>query len=134
MNDSSKPISDRDRRKYRRIEVRLRIKYRVKGDAESAEIDTVDISAGGLSVLMNKIRKTGTVLDLGMVFEKGVLFSCQGKVVWQDLRPRRDSTGKFSYLTGIEFLEIELTERLKLIYYCHSQEKEVRKNDESGTV
>jgi c-di-GMP-binding flagellar brake protein YcgR len=94
----------------------------------------VDISAGGMSVLMNKIRKVGTVLEFTMVFEKGLVFDCQGKVVWQDLRPRRDSLGKFSYLSGIEFLEIDLTERLKLIYYCHSREKAVRKNDEAGTL
>jgi c-di-GMP-binding flagellar brake protein YcgR len=134
MDKKDKPVSPKDRRKYRRIEVTLRIQCKVKGDPEAAEIETVDISAGGMSVLMNKIRKVGTVLEFTMVFEKGLVFDCQGKVVWQDLRPRRDSLGKFSYLSGIEFLEIDLTERLKLIYYCHSREKAVRKNDEAGTL
>jgi len=113
----------KEKRKYRRIIVSLKVTYKVTGDVGEAEIETVDISAGGLSVMMNKILKTGTLLEINMSVEASAVFSCAGKVVWQDMRPRRNGVGKFGYLTGLEFVGLELNERLRLIYYCHAKEK-----------
>lgn len=120
MENMTPPASSgKERRKFKRVDVRLKASYLVKDEMATYEIPAVDISVGGARLLFNKITKQGTKVRLTIAVgdDEGTIV-CGGRVAWQDLRPVKGENGKYYYDTGVEFEELRLKDRTRLFYYC----------------
>jgi c-di-GMP-binding flagellar brake protein YcgR len=112
---------NQERRKFKRVRMRLRVVWRVKGHLESADVLSLNLSGGGMCIGLDKAVDTGDSFELKAVIgsERDVI-SCIGTVVWQDAKPVKDEAGNQYYPTGVQFDNLELKERMRLIHYCHN--------------
>ena len=113
-----------ERRKYPRVNSKVKIFCKVPEEAMEQNADTVDISAGGVCLWSEKIIKPGTLLEMHvyLIGKKDPLI-CEGKVVRQNLRPQKAENNRFYYETGIVFENFTLTNRIAMIYYVHEKLK-----------
>jgi c-di-GMP-binding flagellar brake protein YcgR len=113
-----------ERRKYKRVVGRLKITYKMVGETQETSVYSIDVSAGGFCIGLNKIVKNDTVLELIIHLpDKEKSFYCLGRVVWQKLKPIKGEDGGYYYETGLQFADLELKNRLRLIYYVHGRMK-----------
>ena len=122
--DDPKDPSGKERRKFKRVDVELRMTYRADGEGEESPALSADISAGGARLWLKKIVKKDSTVELKTYVDndKQVII-CVGKVVWQNLRPIKAEDGKYYYQTGVCFEGLDLKDRMKLIYFCHNAGK-----------
>ncbi|MFA5099783.1 MAG: PilZ domain-containing protein [Candidatus Omnitrophota bacterium] len=113
-----------ERRKYKRVSGRLRIIYKIAGDAVEGSAYSVDVSAGGFCLGLDRHIKADTELELLVYLpDNEKPFSCSGKVTWQKTQGIKGKNGKFYYDTGLRFDSLDLKNRLRLIYYVHTKLK-----------
>jgi c-di-GMP-binding flagellar brake protein YcgR len=114
-----------ERRKYKRVKGKVKITYKVMGETGEEDIFAMDISAGGFCLGLDRILKKDTVLELVVNLpDKDKSFFCLGRVVWQNLKSKKDEGGKRFYETGLQFSDLDLKNRLRLIYYVHGKMNE----------
>lgn len=124
---ANQPSSVPERRKYKRVKGKIRITCKVMGETGEEEIQSIDISAGGFCLGLNRALKIDSVLELIVHLpDKGKSFFCMGRVVWQG-KARKDERGKRFYETGLQFSDLDLKNRLRLIYYVHGKMNEEEK-------
>ncbi len=113
-----------ERRKYKRVSGRIRIIYKIAGDQAEGSVYSVDVSAGGFCLGLDKFQKTDTILELLVYLpDKEKPFVCLGKVTWQKSSGAKGKDGKVYYDTGVKFENLDLKNRLRLIYYVHGKLK-----------
>lgn len=113
-----------ERRKYKRVAGKLKITYKMVGETQETSVYSIDVSAGGFCIGLNRILKNDTVLELTVhVPDKEKSFYCLGRVVWQKLKPLKGEDGVIYYETGLQFADLDLKNRLRLIYYVHGKMK-----------
>ncbi|MGE5308682.1 MAG: PilZ domain-containing protein [Deltaproteobacteria bacterium] len=123
---TSNKDKEKERRKFKRVDVRLLATYKLTGEADENTIYSLDISAGGARVWLNRIIKKGTLITFKACLNEGKeTVSCKGSIAWQNLRPVKADDGKYYYQTGVQFEDLELKDRMRLIYYCHNFGKHV---------
>jgi hypothetical protein len=115
---------EEERRKYKRVAGRLRIVYKIAGELTEGSVYSVDVSAGGFCLGLDRLIKNETILELLVYLpDKDKPFACSGKVSWQNTRGVRNKDGSFYYDTGFRFEALDLKNRLRLIYYVHGKLK-----------
>ena len=122
-----------ERRRYVRLDTRLRINYRVLPQSPTREnSETLDIGGGGIRIFLTAPLKVGTLLELEIFLpEEATPVRCQGKVVWveefaiyQGTREERKDVE-----AGVEFSDIAPQDRDRIIKYvilgyAHTGERE----------
>ena len=89
-----------ERRRYPRLNDRLRINYQLANDVPHTNCITRDISEGGIRLNLYQKVQTGTVMKLGIDLKDQEEFAWAiGKVVWS----RETPTQEYPYEAGIEF-------------------------------
>ncbi len=117
-----------ERRKYKRVSTRVRITCKPVGVEGENEIYSLDISAGGFSMMYPDAVKPDTVFELKVYLpDKTESFFCLAKVVRQADKAVKQKDGKPYYETGLKFEDMDLKNRLRLIYYVHNKLKLDRK-------
>jgi hypothetical protein len=76
---------------------------------------------------LDKKVKTGTLVELGISLarDKEIFFSL-GKVAWQEEVLTKDHEGRKGYATGVEFLKLDTTNKLRLMRFVHEKIKEAK--------
>jgi len=122
-----------ERRKYRRVSGRVRIIYKIAGEAEERSVYSVDVSAGGFCLGLDSVQKQDTILELLVYLpDKDKPFLCMGKVTWQKSHGTKGSDGKVYFDTGVKFENLDLKNRLRLIYYVHGKMKKAGSDAPNG--
>lgn len=119
-----------ERRKYKRVSGRLRIIYKIKEGSIEGSAYSIDVSAGGFCVGLEHRMENDAVLDLLVYLpDNEKPFNCRGKVTWQSSKAQKDKEGRIFFETGLRFENLELKNRLRLIYYVHGKSKERNNRD-----
>jgi c-di-GMP-binding flagellar brake protein YcgR len=119
---------EEERRKYKRIPTRVRITCKPVGVEGESEISSLDISAGGFSMMYPDVVKPDTIFELKVCLPDNTdSFFCLAKVVRQADKAVKQKDGKLYYETGLKFEDMDLKNRLRLIYYVHNKLKLERK-------
>ncbi|MCU0651222.1 MAG: PilZ domain-containing protein [Candidatus Omnitrophica bacterium] len=111
-----------ERRRYKRVSGRLKIVYKAVGEKDEGSVYSMDVSAGGFCLGLDRVFKADTVLELLVYLpDKEKPFLCLGKVAWQKPNAVKASDGKIYFMTGLRFENLDLKNRLRLIYYVHGR-------------
>ena len=109
-------LQDKNRRKYPRADVVVGAEVRCEHDEASFQVNTTNIGAGGICVVLPEMLPAGTKLCLSLRLpDSDTAFEVAGTVTWT-LRQRtllKRKQGGFE--TGIEFVDIEQHDRERLI-------------------
>lgn len=109
-----------ERRKYRRVKDGVRVIYKVLGVNGETPTRALDVAAGGLRLPVKEKIKPGALLELGLSLpEDKQPFFCLTRVVWQADEVKRDKHGEDYYETGMEFVRIDIRQRMRLIHYVY---------------
>ena len=115
-------VKGSERRKYKRVKTQVKITYKIMGEPGEQNIFAIDISAGGFCLGLDRLLKPDTVLEMAVHLpDKGKSFFCLGRVVWQNTKFCKDEVGKRFYETGLQLSDLDLKNRLRLIYYVHGK-------------
>lgn len=115
----------KERRKYRRIKTEIKLVFKLLGIQGEVTLPTADLGAGGIRLFVHKKVKIGTMVELGLILphEEQIFFSL-GEVVWQVRDAIRARRGEDCYETGIKFLNLGITHRMRLIRFIHEKLRE----------
>jgi hypothetical protein len=120
-----------ERRKYKRVLGRLRITYKIEADSIEGSAYSIDVSAGGFCIGMDQRIKNDTLVELLVYLpDNEKSFTCTARVSWQKMHGIKDKDEKLFYETGLRFENLDLKNRLRLIYYVHGKTKKMNKYDE----
>ncbi len=97
-----------ERRRYVRVQIKILVEYRSKRIWQNVE--TLNLSQGGMFVVTDKIEPPGTLVDVLFEIERDherkKIFA-KAKVVWVRERPQISCGGKLLPVgMGLEFLKI----------------------------
>lgn len=114
-----------EKRKYKRVQVKINLIYKVMGVKGEASLWTVDLGGGGLRLQLRESAKPGTMVEMGISVPPGdpVFFSL-GRVVWQRRYPDDVKEPLRYYETGVEFVKMDVENRAKVIKFVHAKLKE----------
>lgn len=102
-------LNGADRRKYVRFKKSLDVTYKVKRKADlRMQCKTVDISEGGLRLIVDAKFSNGEVLHL-LIETSGAAktIEVEGRVVWsEEICDRSDPSGKRFFYAGLQFCGI----------------------------
>jgi c-di-GMP-binding flagellar brake protein YcgR len=114
-----------ERRKYRRIKIKIKFIYKVMGVKGEISLASVDLGGGGIRLYLDKEIERGSVVELGLGLpgEKQLLFSL-GRVVWQKKVTGDAGAKRARYLTGLEFINLGITNRTRLVSFVHERLKD----------
>jgi len=112
----------KDRREHVRFEKTLEVDYAVRKKPHLASNGkTVDISEGGMKLLMDAKLPVGTILDLRVELPNSKKISeVEGTIVWCDEVEGEDASGKRFFHSGIKFSAIKEPSGKHLIDYIRS--------------
>ena len=120
----------KERRKYKRVMVKINLIYKVMGMKGEASLWTVDLGGGGLRLQLKESAKPGTMVEMGISVPPGApIFFSLGRVAWQRRCPDNLKEPLKYYETGVEFVKMDVENRAKVIKFVHEKLKET--NDES---
>jgi len=114
--------SGKERRQHFRFDKVLEVTYSVvkKPHLKSSGI-TVDISEGGMKLLLDDKLSKGAILDLKIMLpDSKKNAEVEGEVVWSDEVDGLDSSGKRLFHSGIRFLALKEPAGARLIDYVRS--------------
>ena len=112
----------KDRRQHVRFEKTLEVNYAVRKKPHLASNGkTVDISEGGMKLLMDAKLPIGTILDLRIELPNLKKISeVEGTIVWCEDAEGEDASGKRFFHSGIKFSAIKEPAGKHLIDYIRS--------------
>jgi len=96
-----------ERRRYVRIDLCIKVNYKLASqDRQVLKSSTKNISTGGMCFLAGDKFNMGTILDLTFRLpdKDKEKIDCKAKVIWQS----KEGAG---YLTGIEFIDLDLNKQ-----------------------
>jgi len=115
----------KERRKYRRVNTGIKLIFKLMGIKGEVTLPTLDLGGGGIRLFLNKKVKIGTMVELGLMLpsEEQIFFSL-GEVVWQIVDVVKNKRGEDGYVTGIKFLKLSISHRMRLIRFVHTKARE----------
>lgn len=100
----------KERRRYVRFKKTIEMTYTVstKISAEAVNGKTLDISQGGIKLLLCEKLPVGTILCLKLYFpDSKKTAEARGEVVWSEDKDETDQSGKRFFHSGIRFSAIK---------------------------
>lgn len=112
-------MAQAQRRRYMRVPVCLDVEYQeVSNQQPAAKTKTIDVSGGGIKAIFPEQKKIGTFLNLTIQLSGPEdLVHAQGIVAW--IGEQKSPSGKPIYEAGIQFTQIDLESRQKVISFVY---------------
>lgn len=109
-----------ERRKFVRLDARVRVKYRVLKKGRTQESFTKDLSGGGIRLSINEKLAVATPLALEIKIPgEARPILAEGRAVWSREVSDEGKTGRFD--TGIAFTKIDSMNQGKILKYVYAQ-------------
>ena len=107
--------SGRERREFYRITVLLPMCLQIAGDETESELieTSVNLSAGGIGMMVTTRYKDGDILSLTLLFPEHVLFTASIEVLWLDPLPLLGGV----YRLHARFVRLTTQDRELLVRY-----------------
>jgi len=114
--------SGKDRRRHIRFNDKLEVSYTVPKKAKlKSKGHTIDISEGGLKILIPEKLGKGDILGFTITFpDNGRSANVEGEVVWSEEFEGTDPSGKRLFYSGVRFLAVKEPSGYSLMEYIHS--------------
>jgi len=97
-----------ERRIHERFNNNLEVEYAVKKRSSLKNGTTVDISKGGMKLLLDEKLPEGCVLGLKVyVSEKKRTIELEAEVVWTNDAEKKDPSGKRFFFSGLKFISVK---------------------------
>lgn len=111
----------KEKRKFRRLRNGVKVIYKFMGVIGERKDDVVDISQGGIRLLLKEKTNPGTLLELSLFLpqDPGPFFAL-AKIAWQAEKRKLASDKQLYYETGVEFLKMDLHCKMLIIEYIHN--------------
>ena len=98
-----------DKRKFPRLNFKCPVTLQLTNSTSSIKTETVNISAGGICVLLKKSLHKLTACRMTLKLSKSLpAIKSQGKIIWSVQTQKPGVRGRF-YDTGIEFTDMDLS-------------------------
>ncbi len=119
--------SGKERRQHIRFRKSLEISYAIdKRPSLTSGGKTVDISEGGMKLLLDEKLSKGTVLNIKIDLPgKGHAAEARGVVVWSEDLPRLDISQKRFFHAGIKFISIKEQSAGRLTEFIRTNGREL---------
>lgn len=116
----------RERRKHIRFRKSLEVVYTImKKPHIKNNCRTIDISEGGMKLLMDRKLSNGTILNLKVAIPGAhSTVDIEGVVAWSEESAEKDRSGKRFFLSGVEFSAIREPSSSGFIDYIRSLSSE----------
>lgn len=112
----------KEKRKFRRVKEDVKVTYKVMGKKGEYDLPALEISGGGLRLLLKEKLAPGTLLELGLNLpgDPETLFVL-AKVAWQSEAPSSvgESGKPKAYDSGIQFVKAGVINRRKIVKYVY---------------
>jgi c-di-GMP-binding flagellar brake protein YcgR len=117
-------MTDQNKRRYYRLKNGVKVAYKVTGQPSGNEFQSLDLGGGGVRAWLPERIFSGTTLDISLLLPlEAQDFKALARVAWQLPVPKKEKNGKEYFETGIEFLRMNLKDRLQIIHYVHTRIK-----------
>ena len=113
----------KERRSFFRVDTHLAVRLQLKGTTKYGYTSSRDISEGGMRLLSNEFLRPKTKVFLEMVV-LGRFVDPLARVVWSQRIPHFDN-----YQIGVEFIEIDETEKEGIKEYIEYKRKRVSEEE-----
>jgi c-di-GMP-binding flagellar brake protein YcgR len=114
-----------ERRSHKRFNKTLELEYFVQVKPEQKKLRTVDVSRGGIKLLLDEKLPKGTILCLKIYIpEKRQTVEVDTEVVWTDNADKRDDSGKRFFFSGLKFISVKEPSGVHLSEYLTRLESE----------
>lgn len=112
----------KERRKYNRFKKTLDVIYAVaKKSNLGSKGRTIDISEGGVKLLLDEKLPAGTIMGLKISTPASPQdIEVEGEIVWCEEDGRKEASGKRHFYHGIKFLAVDEPSGKRLNDYLHS--------------
>lgn len=118
---------DKERRKFKRFDAYMSVKYKSSGDADLKGISlSRDLSREGLKMNSNFNIKQGTVIDLEInIPDDPRPVHTSGKVVWSCPSTEKDQ----GFEQGVRFMMMDPVDKFRILDYAYNHWLETKAND-----
>lgn len=106
-----------EKRRTPRVNIKVPLRYQIRGKPEFNNAISADISSGGISFVNNKFVAPNNYLNIEISFFAQVI-NTAAKVIRADSLPHSDN-----YRLGVEFLELDYRQKQRLSGYITEQSK-----------
>ena len=114
-----------EKRRYYRLNHEVKVVYKIINRLQEFNSGSFDIGGGGICIQTFERIEPGTNLELNLMLPQDKEpFLAYTRVVWQGREPKKEKNGKEYYETGVEFLKVDLKNRLQIIHYVHTSLKD----------
>ena len=118
---------DKEKRKFKRFDAYMSVKYQVPGQEETKGISlSKDLSREGLRINSNDNMKEGTVLDLEInIPDDPKPVHTSGKVMWSHPSEGRNQ----GFDQGVRFVMMDPVDKFRVLDYAYNHWLETKVND-----
>ncbi|MFH1776459.1 MAG: PilZ domain-containing protein [Candidatus Omnitrophota bacterium] len=111
----------RQRRRYLRVVISIDVEFKELNDPAGVFIaKTIDISAGGMRVILPEYKEIGSVFSMSFVLEnQHTVADVQGTIVWN--KENMDTDNKPVYEAGVLYTAIDLETRHNVIKFVYEE-------------
>ena len=116
----------KERRSYKRFKKDLEVEYSVRIRPRFKKSVTIDLSKGGMKLLLDEKLPMGAMLGLKVAIpEKRRMVELDAEVVWTKDAEKRDPSGKRFFFSGLKFIAIKEPVGIHLSeYLTHLESRE----------
>ena len=120
-------MTDKDRRKFKRFDAFMSVKYQVSGEQEDKGISlSRDLSREGLKINSNMEFKKGTLVDLEITIpDDPKPVHTSGKVMWSHPSEGQNQ----GYDQGVRFMMMDPVDKFRILDYAYNHWLETKVND-----
>ena len=114
-----------ERRSHKRFNKDLEVEYSVKKRPHLKNGRTVDLSKGGMKLLLDEKLPKGAIMGLKVYIpEKRRTIEVEAEVVWTNDADKKDPSGKRFFFSGLKFIAIKEPAGIHLSeYLTHLESK-----------
>ncbi len=110
-----------DRRSHERFRKDLEVEYGVQKRPRLKNCRTVDLSKGGMKLLLDEKLPKGAILGLKIsIPEKRCTVDVEAEVVWTKDADKKDPSGKRFFFSGLKYIAIKEPAGIHLSEYLSS--------------
>ena len=108
-----------EKRTFKRIDISVLVKYKVQDKEKEIESMSIDLSGGGVQLLVNEAPPRGSSVELKMDIPRHVEpISARGEIVYSRVISGNKGSGGRRRL-GIRFTKMDIHDREKIIKYVY---------------
>ena len=127
LTNKRRQLMDKERRKFKRFDAYMSIKYKMPGDERREEISlSKDLSREGLKMNSTKDIQEGSMIDMEiMIPDDPKPVHTSGKIVWS----QRSEGQNQGYDHGVRFTMMDPVDKFRILDYAYNHWLETKVND-----